>query len=186
MKLCLTYYYTSKSFLNKKVTVLPPGEWDPSIRLDPRLYHNHHHHASGARSRRIAFEPKLEPSMENSDKWSEGNNDGGSGSENSHSLSTTNKLFQGVQGDFSVWRHRQRDYKDGFNFKCVGTGLFMYFLLLAVISTIGESERMSSGGLIVSRTLFIFFCKWLFNSNLKVPTQGMNPVSSNIKRLTLT
>jgi len=134
----------------EQVTVLPPGEWDPSIRLDPRLY-NHH------RPRRIAIEPKLEPPMEHSDKLSDGN-DGGSISENSHSSTKTNRLFNGLSRDFDIWRSRKRDYKDGFSMRCIGTAIFIYLLLLGVISTIGENETGSTGGLIGTREHILALC----------------------------
>ena len=124
-----------------QVTVLPPGEWDPSIRLDPRLY-NHF------KPRRIAVEPRLEVPIEHLDRLSEGNE--ASDSEKSHLLSTSCRFFNGILQDLNVWRSRKRDYKDGVSMKCFGTSIFIYLLLLAIIATIGEHEVASSGGLIVS------------------------------------
>jgi len=123
------------------VTVLPPGEWDPSIRLDPRLY-NHF------KPRRIAVEPRLEAPIEHSDRLSEGNE--ASDSEKSHSLTNSRKFFNGLLQDLNIWRARKRDYKDGVSMKCFGTSILIYLLLLGIITTIGEHEIASSGGLIVS------------------------------------
>ena len=96
--------------------------------------------------------------MEHSDKLSDGN-EGGSVSENSHSLTKTNRLFNGFLRDLNIWRNRKRDYKDGFSMRCIGTAIFIYLLLLGVISTIGENETGSTGGLIVSHHLSCFFPK---------------------------
>ena len=124
------------------MTVLPPGEWDPSIRLDPRL----HNHAKV--SRRVAMESKLEPAIEHGEGVSEG--DDSSESENSTSIRIRKRAFGGVIRDFKVWKSRKRDIRDGIRFKCLGSVFFIYLLLVAVIATIGEHNLLSSGGFLVS------------------------------------
>lgn len=140
----------------EQVTVLPPGEWDPSIRLDPRQYHY-------SKNRRIIVEPKLETTLEHSDKLSEGNE--ASDSEKSHSIVKTQRLFGGLIQDFNLWRSRKRDYKDGLSMKCFGSGILIYLSLLAVISTIGEHEFVASHGLIGTREhmLALLICGALFS-----------------------
>lgn len=104
-----------------QVTVLPPGEWNPSIRLDP---------------------PKdLIPKEKRLNGSSGGDSEEHllvSHLENDPTLKFTGKFCGGLLDDIkrkAPWYWS--DFKDSFNLKCLSSVLFMYFACLSPIITFG-------------------------------------------------
>ena len=134
------------------MTVLPPGEWDPSIRIEPpsngcaklsrRATVDSHPH----KSHEVPVEPTHSGASDTGESM-----DGGDGS---NSDKKKNIVLNGLVGDFHIWKHRLRDLKDGINLQCFGTVFFIYFLLLAVVMTVGEHESKMTKGLMVSSTIY--------------------------------
>ncbi|VDN58982.1 unnamed protein product [Dracunculus medinensis] len=110
-----------------QVTVLPPGEWDPNIRIEP---------------------PNIIPSQDKRKQPSQlllsetpapkkdENEEEGHG--NDPALKRTGKLFGGLILDLKrklPWY--PSDFTDSLNLQCIATFCFMYFALLAPIVTFG-------------------------------------------------
>ncbi|CAB3408242.1 unnamed protein product [Caenorhabditis bovis] len=118
-----------------QVTVLPPGEWDPNIRIEPpnKLPSQEKRKQIG---KELLVEPaaaaaaekkKLEVELEE---------------EHSHlndpALQRTGKLFGGLILDIKRKApHYVSDFTDAFNIQCLASICFMYFGLLAPIVTFG-------------------------------------------------
>ncbi|CAF0855369.1 unnamed protein product [Brachionus calyciflorus] len=113
-----------------QVTVLPPGEWDPNIRLDPpnKLP------LKEERLERLAESTKLNGSLTTVLKKEE--------EPHSHEfdpgLTFTGRFCGGLIDDCKrklPWF--LSDFKDGLNFQCLSSILFMYFACLSPIITFG-------------------------------------------------
>ncbi|KAF8367389.1 abts-1 [Pristionchus pacificus] len=117
-----------------QVTVLPPGEWDPTIRIEPPsqlpsqekrkqvgkeyMDYTHMEEATGGASKDDAHEEE--------------------GHGNDPALKRTGKLFGGLMLDVKRKApHYLSDFTDALNLQCVATICFMYFALLAPIVTFG-------------------------------------------------
>ncbi|CAM1326879.1 SLC4A7 (predicted) [Pycnogonum litorale] len=103
------------------VTVLPPGEWDPSIRIEPPS------HVPSQQSR-ITNKPEIEKdeSLEEAKLREESG------------LNRTGRLFGGLIND--IKRKRQcyiDDYKDALAVQCLASFFFIYFACLTPIVTFG-------------------------------------------------
>ncbi|XP_078711605.1 sodium bicarbonate cotransporter 3-like isoform X3 [Lampetra fluviatilis] len=106
-----------------QVTVLPPGEWDPSIRIEP---------------------PKSVPSQEKR-KMPNVPNGGAPGAEPEHEghgmgpeLQRTGRLFGGLVADIKrklpwYWS----DYRDALSLQCVASFLFLYCACMSPVITFG-------------------------------------------------
>nr|XP_032816962.1 sodium bicarbonate cotransporter 3-like isoform X3 [Petromyzon marinus] len=106
-----------------QVTVLPPGEWDPSIRIEP---------------------PKSVPSQEKR-KMPNVPNGGAPGAEPEHEghgmgpeLQRTGRLFGGLVVDIKrklpwYWS----DYRDALSLQCVASFLFLYCACMSPVITFG-------------------------------------------------
>ncbi|XP_054642056.1 sodium-driven chloride bicarbonate exchanger-like isoform X1 [Dunckerocampus dactyliophorus] len=107
-----------------QVTVLPPGEWDPSIRIEP---------------------PKNVPSQEKRKKNSTSLlNDLAEGDEDEHGghggpeLQRTGKWFGGLILDVKrKASHYVSDYTDAFSLQCVASFLFLYCACMSPVITFG-------------------------------------------------
>ncbi|XP_071379114.1 sodium-driven chloride bicarbonate exchanger [Centroberyx affinis] len=107
-----------------QVTVLPPGEWDPSIRIEP---------------------PKNVPSQEKRKKSSglpNGLADDGEEEENGGhggpELQRTGRLFGGLLQDIKrKTPHYLSDYLDGFSLQCLASFLFLYCACMSPVITFG-------------------------------------------------
>ncbi|KRZ27480.1 Sodium-driven chloride bicarbonate exchanger [Trichinella pseudospiralis] len=113
----------------EQVIVLPPGEWDPKIRIEPPTS------VPSQEARK-----KLIPKKEDADGSQNNNLDddipGGHGKD--IALKRTHKLFGGLMADIKrkvPWY--VSDFKDAFNLQCVAAFLYMYFAMLAPIVTFG-------------------------------------------------
>uniref|UniRef100_A0A914VVU0 Anion exchange protein n=1 Tax=Plectus sambesii TaxID=2011161 RepID=A0A914VVU0_9BILA len=128
-----------------QVTVLPPGEWDPNIRIEPPS-------SIPSQEKRKQVGVDLLKKPDGGDGGAGGGGGGGGhggggapteeapdeGHANDPALKRTGKLFGGL------WRDIQRkkpfylsDFTDAFNMQSVATFAFMYFALLAPIVTFG-------------------------------------------------
>ncbi|XP_076452508.1 sodium-driven chloride bicarbonate exchanger-like isoform X2 [Babylonia areolata] len=108
-----------------QVTVLPPGEWDPSIRIEP---------------------PKSVPSQENrktassSPPHPNGNAVTFDTAEEhaDPSLMRTGRLFGGLREDVKrKWPFVLSDFKDAMHLQCLASFVFLYFACLTPIITFG-------------------------------------------------
>lgn len=115
-----------------QVTVLPPGEWDPNIRIEPpnKL-------PSQEKRKQIGKELLVEPSshkpakkvVEEEEIHSHGDDP---------ALKRTGKMFGGLILDIKrKLPHYGSDFTDAFNVQCLASICFMYFGLLAPIVTFG-------------------------------------------------
>ncbi|UMM11336.1 hypothetical protein L5515_000672 [Caenorhabditis briggsae] len=115
-----------------QVTVLPPGEWDPNIRIEPPTKL-----PSQEKRKQIGKELLVEPSshkpakkvIEEEEIHSHGDDP---------ALKRTGKLFGGLILDIKRKApHFVSDFTDAFNLQCLASICFMYFGLLAPIVTFG-------------------------------------------------
>ncbi|XP_066264175.1 electrogenic sodium bicarbonate cotransporter 1-like isoform X3 [Branchiostoma lanceolatum] len=104
-----------------QVTVLPPGEWDPNIRIEP---------------------PSNIPSQEGR-KYA-GGQDNGDGDEkeqeydSKEELKRTGRLFGGLIDDIKRKApHYLSDFRDGLNLQCLSSVLFLYFACITPVITFG-------------------------------------------------
>lgn len=117
-----------------QVTVLPPGEWDPKIRIEP---------------------PKSIPSQQaRKGQLPNGATNQGEDEEESHTdptLVRTNRLFGGLISDFKRKKPFYiSDFKDCLHIQCVASFLFMYFACLTPIITFGGLLGLATDRNIVS------------------------------------
>lgn len=100
------------------VTVLPPGEWDPSIRIEPPAAIP----SQEVRKRPPEKQPKEEPDEEEEEQRIR----------EESGLSRSGRLFGGLIND--VKRKKPwyfSDFKDGFNLQSVASWIFLYFACLS-------------------------------------------------------
>ncbi|XP_004519450.2 electroneutral sodium bicarbonate exchanger 1 isoform X3 [Ceratitis capitata] len=112
------------------VTVLPPGEWDPAIRIEP---------PAEIPSQDIRKRP-LEISKDMDEEEEEQLLRYKSG------LIRTGHLFGGLKNDFkrkAVWYYS--DFKDGISVQCVASWIFLYFACLSPIITFGGLLSQATG-----------------------------------------
>ncbi|XP_067459572.1 sodium-driven chloride bicarbonate exchanger [Thunnus thynnus] len=104
-----------------QVTVLPPGEWDPSIRIEP---------------------PKNVPSQEkrkrSNNMLAEGDEEEEHGGHGGPELQRTGKWFGGLILDIKRKApHYLSDYTDAFSLQCVASFLFLYCACMSPVITFG-------------------------------------------------
>ncbi|XGW22053.1 hypothetical protein V3C99_004763 [Haemonchus contortus] len=117
-----------------QVTVLPPGEWDPTIRIEPP-----NQIPSQEKRKQIGQEMLLE-GVELAKKTGKGKEEmeEEEGHGNDPALKRTGRLFGGLILDIKRKApHFISDFTDAFNLQCLATTCFMYFALLAPIVTFG-------------------------------------------------
>ena len=110
--------------------VLPPGEWDPNIRLDPPKKVL----LKEERLERMAEATKLNGSIGTFKKQEE--------EVHAHDLDPglvfTGRFCGGLIDDLKRKApHYWTDFRDGFNVQCLSSVMFMYFACLAPIITFG-------------------------------------------------
>uniref|UniRef100_A0A8C6V8V0 Anion exchange protein n=1 Tax=Neogobius melanostomus TaxID=47308 RepID=A0A8C6V8V0_9GOBI len=99
-----------------QVTVLPPGEWDPSIRIEP---------------------PKNVPSQEKSNLLANGLAEGDEG-HGGPELQRTGRWFGGLILDIKrKIPHYLSEYTDAFSLQCVASFLFLYCACMSPVITFG-------------------------------------------------
>lgn len=106
------------------VTVLPPGEWDPAIRIEPPAAIP----SQDPRKRPNDNNPKEEPDEEEQEQKQR----------EESGLSRTGVLFGGLMNDLKrkipwYWS----DFKDALAIQCVASWIFLYFACLSPIITFG-------------------------------------------------
>ncbi|KAM7380587.1 hypothetical protein PAMP_003874 [Pampus punctatissimus] len=126
-----------------QVTVLPPGEWDPSIRIEP---------------------PKNVPSQEKRKKsnilpgLAEGEEEEEDGGHGGAELQRTGKWFGGLFLDIKRKApHYLSDYTDAFSLQCVASFLFLYCACMSPVITFGGLLGEATEGRIVKPLLFALF-----------------------------
>ncbi|XP_029540220.1 sodium-driven chloride bicarbonate exchanger-like isoform X2 [Oncorhynchus nerka] len=104
-----------------QVTVLPPGEWDPSIRIEPPK------NVPSQEKRRIAAQT-------GTDLGDEEEHEGHGGPE----LQRTGRLFGGLLMDIKRKApHYLSDYTDGLSLQCLASFLFLYCACMSPVITFG-------------------------------------------------
>ncbi|XP_017099024.2 electroneutral sodium bicarbonate exchanger 1 isoform X7 [Drosophila bipectinata] len=113
------------------VTVLPPGEWDPTIRIEP---------PAAIPSQEVRKRPPELPKEEVDEEEEEQRLREESG------LSRTGRLFGGLINDVkrkAPWY--LSDYKDALSMQCVASWIFLYFACLSPIITFGGLLAEATG-----------------------------------------
>ncbi|XP_068140198.1 electroneutral sodium bicarbonate exchanger 1 isoform X9 [Drosophila tropicalis] len=113
------------------VTVLPPGEWDPTIRIEP---------PAAIPSQEVRKRPPELPKEEIDEEEEEQRLREESG------LSRTGRLFGGLINDVkrkAPWY--LSDYKDALSMQCVASWIFLYFACLSPIITFGGLLSAATG-----------------------------------------
>ncbi|CDQ57748.1 unnamed protein product [Oncorhynchus mykiss] len=104
-----------------QVTVLPPGEWDPSIRIEPPK------NVPSQEKRKIAAQTGI-------DLGDEEEHEGHGGPE----LQRTGRLFGGLLMDIKRKApHYLSDYTDGLSLQCLASFLFLYCACMSPVITFG-------------------------------------------------
>ncbi|KRG03355.1 uncharacterized protein Dmoj_GI17795, isoform B [Drosophila mojavensis] len=113
------------------VTVLPPGEWDPTIRIEP---------PAAIPSQEIRKRPPELPKEEIDEEEEEQRLREESG------LSRSGRLFGGLINDFkrkAPWYWS--DFRDALSMQCVASWIFLYFACLSPIITFGGLLSEATG-----------------------------------------
>ncbi|XP_018043640.1 PREDICTED: electroneutral sodium bicarbonate exchanger 1 isoform X3 [Atta colombica] len=114
------------------VTVLPPGEWDPAIRIEP---------PAAIPSQEVRKRPKEEKPKEEFDEEADEQK-----LREESGLSRTGRLFGGLindikrKGPFYFY-----DFKDALALQCVASFIFLYFACLSPIITFGGLLSEATG-----------------------------------------
>ncbi|KAL2712575.1 electroneutral sodium bicarbonate exchanger 1 isoform X1 [Vespula squamosa] len=114
------------------VTVLPPGEWDPTIRIEP---------PAAIPSQDVRKRPKEEKPKEEADEEADEQKQ-----REESGLSRTGRLFGGLIND--VKRKAPfylSDFKDALALQCVASFIFLYFACLSPIITFGGLLSEATG-----------------------------------------
>ncbi|XP_046822197.1 electroneutral sodium bicarbonate exchanger 1 isoform X10 [Vespa crabro] len=114
------------------VTVLPPGEWDPTIRIEP---------PAAIPSQDVRKRPKEEKPKEDADEEADEQK-----LREESGLSRTGRLFGGLIND--VKRKAPfyfSDFKDALALQCVASFIFLYFACLSPIITFGGLLSEATG-----------------------------------------
>ena len=106
------------------VTVLPPGEWDPAIRIEP---------PAAIPSQEVRKRPKEEKPKEDLDEEADEQKQ-----REESGLSRTGRLFGGLINDVKrKVPFYLSDFKDALAIQCVASFIFLYFACLSPIITFG-------------------------------------------------
>ncbi|XP_052854608.1 electroneutral sodium bicarbonate exchanger 1 isoform X17 [Drosophila gunungcola] len=113
------------------VTVLPPGEWDPTIRIEP---------PAAVPSQEVRKRPPELPKEEVDEEEEEAR------LREENGLSRTGRLFGGLINDIkrkAPWYIS--DYKDALSMQCIASWIFLYFACLSPIITFGGLLAEATG-----------------------------------------
>lgn len=115
------------------VTVLPPGEWDPAIRIEPPMVIP----SQEVRKRPPEKLPKKDEPDEEEEEQKLREESG---------LSRTGRLFGGLVNDLKRKKpFYLSDFKDGVNLQSVASWIFLYFACLSPIITFGGLLSEATG-----------------------------------------
>lgn len=114
------------------VTVLPPGEWDPTIRIEP---------PAAVPSQDVRKRPPPEKPVEEPDEEEEEQKQ-----RERSGLARTGVLFGGLKNDLKrkipwYWS----DFKDALAMQCIASWIFLYFACLSPIITFGGLLAEATG-----------------------------------------
>ncbi|XP_068084694.1 electroneutral sodium bicarbonate exchanger 1 isoform X3 [Anabrus simplex] len=112
------------------VTVLPPGEWDPTIRIEPPA-------AVPSKDQRKRYPEKKDEVEEEEDEEKMREESG---------LTRTGRLFGGLINDIkrkAPWYWS--DFKDALALQCIASWIFLYFACLSPIITFGGLLGSATG-----------------------------------------
>lgn len=116
------------------VTVLPPGEWDPAIRIEPPT-------VIPSQEDRKRPPEKKDPKKEEPDEEEEEQK-----LREESGLSRTGRLFGGLVNDLKRKKpFYLSDFKDGLNLQSVASWIFLYFACLSPIITFGGLLSEATG-----------------------------------------
>ncbi|XP_020292594.1 sodium-driven chloride bicarbonate exchanger isoform X3 [Pseudomyrmex gracilis] len=114
------------------VTVLPPGEWDPAIRIEP---------PAAIPSQEVRKRPKEEKPKEEFDEEADEQK-----LREESGLSRTGRLFGGLINDIKRKAPFYfSDFKDALALQCVASFIFLYFACLSPIITFGGLLSEATG-----------------------------------------
>ncbi|KAL0107935.1 hypothetical protein PUN28_014892 [Cardiocondyla obscurior] len=114
------------------VTVLPPGEWDPAIRIEP---------PAAIPSQEVRKRPKEEKPKEEFDEEADEQK-----LREESGLSRTGRLFGGLINDIKRKApFYVSDFKDALALQCVASFIFLYFACLSPIITFGGLLSEATG-----------------------------------------
>ncbi|XP_015178379.1 PREDICTED: electrogenic sodium bicarbonate cotransporter 1 isoform X3 [Polistes dominula] len=114
------------------VTVLPPGEWDPTIRIEP---------PAAIPSQDVRKRPKEEKPKEEADEEADEQKQ-----REESGLSRSGKLFGGLINDIKRKAPFYiSDFKDALALQCVASFIFLYFACLSPIITFGGLLSEATG-----------------------------------------
>ncbi|XP_043500628.1 electrogenic sodium bicarbonate cotransporter 1 isoform X4 [Polistes fuscatus] len=114
------------------VTVLPPGEWDPTIRIEP---------PAAIPSQEVRKRPKEEKPKEEVDEEADEQKQ-----REESGLSRTGRLFGGLINDIKRKAPFYiSDFKDALALQCVASFIFLYFACLSPIITFGGLLSEATG-----------------------------------------
>ncbi|XP_011062518.1 PREDICTED: sodium-driven chloride bicarbonate exchanger isoform X5 [Acromyrmex echinatior] len=114
------------------VTVLPPGEWDPAIRIEP---------PAAIPSQEVRKRPKEEKPKEEFDEEADEQK-----LREESGLSRTGRLFGGLINDIKrKGPFYFSDFKDALALQCVASFIFLYFACLSPIITFGGLLSEATG-----------------------------------------
>nr|XP_029727268.1 electroneutral sodium bicarbonate exchanger 1 isoform X4 [Aedes albopictus] len=114
------------------VTVLPPGEWDPSIRIEP---------PAAIPSQEVRKRPPEKNPKEEIDEEEEEQRQ-----REESGLSRTGRLFGGLINDLKRKKpFYLSDFRDGLSLQCVASWIFLYFACLSPIITFGGLLGSATG-----------------------------------------
>uniref|UniRef100_A0A4W5P144 Anion exchange protein n=1 Tax=Hucho hucho TaxID=62062 RepID=A0A4W5P144_9TELE len=130
-----------------QVTVLPPGEWDPSIRIEPPK------NVPSQLKRKIPSQPNGSPSP-SGEMLKEEDEGHGAGPE----LQRTGRIFGGLVMDIKrkapfYWS----DIRDSLNLQCLASILFLYCACMSPVITFGGLLGEATKGNIVSGAIESLF-----------------------------
>lgn len=111
------------------VTVLPPGEWDPTIRIEP---------PAAIPSQEVRKRPAADKHQPSQKKEEIDEEEEEERLRNESGLSRTGRLFGGLINDLkrkAPWY--VADFKDALSLQCIASWIFLYFACLSPIITFG-------------------------------------------------
>ncbi|XP_013391628.2 sodium bicarbonate cotransporter 3-like [Lingula anatina] len=121
-------------------TLLPPSEWDPSIRIDPpqNVPAQTQRRKAAKTICNLDHQKHILPDDQHSDSEDEDEHARETGVSEEIMLSRTGKLFGGLVQDVKrKWSFYASDFKDALHVQCLGTFIFLYFAMLAANMTFG-------------------------------------------------
>ncbi|XP_041470458.1 sodium bicarbonate cotransporter 3-like isoform X15 [Lytechinus variegatus] len=113
------------------VTVLPPGAWDPNIRIEPPK-------TVPSQAKRLSHFQTPNGHAEGIDEEDGGGGGGGGHNGEHEGLERTGRIFGGLVEDCKRrFPFYLSDFKDAFHLQCLASFIFMYFACITPVITFG-------------------------------------------------